>query len=494
MTHEPKPQSGHGRRGTKAFLMASGVAQLCALARYTVLARILGPEQLGLAAILILTAQFFESVTDSGSDRFLVQDRGGDDPALMNLVHLISFGRGLLIAVGLILLAGPISRLSGAPQLAPEMAILAISSLIMGFVHWDFRRQQRSSDFRGEGNIIMYAEIGSLIATTVAVLIVRDFTAILYGLIARSLVTVVVSHIIAQRRYAMGYARPYAPRLARFAWPLIINGLLIFIGGQGDRIFISNQLGVAELGHYSAVALLIFYPSGMLARFMATAYLPRISARHSDPAAWDRASRAFASQTVLIGIAMQFGFVLVAPFAVPILYGTRFEIGLLPIALIAILQTIRFIRTWPGTAAIGAGLSHIVMINNIVRMIAFPAAIAGLALLGGMEGIISGFIFAECLAFMVGLVMVNRALGRPLMHGGSRFLYFASGAMLLLLTIQFFGQNWWNATGLTAAALVIWAVLLVRSEWEALMKALALLDGATGHRIVPSWILRNTGE
>ena len=86
-------EPGPPRRGTKAFLAASGVAQLCALARYTVLARLLGPEQLGLAAILILTAQFFESVTDSGSDRFLVQDRGGNDPALLRLTHPVSLAR-----------------------------------------------------------------------------------------------------------------------------------------------------------------------------------------------------------------------------------------------------------------------------------------------------------------------------------------------------------------------------------------------------------------
>ena len=108
-------EPGPPRRGTKAFLAASGVAQICALARYTVLARLLGPEQLGLAAILILTAQFFESVTDSGSDRFLVQDRGGDDPALLRLTHLVSLGRGLVIAGPLILLAGPLASLSGAP-------------------------------------------------------------------------------------------------------------------------------------------------------------------------------------------------------------------------------------------------------------------------------------------------------------------------------------------------------------------------------------------
>src|SRR3546814_5314013 len=90
---------------------------------------------------------------------------------------------------------------------------------------------------------ILVAEVVSLIATATAAILLRDFTAILYGLIGRAAMTVIMSHAVARQRYAAGYAREYAPRLARFAWPLIINGLLIFIGGQGDRIFISNKLG-----------------------------------------------------------------------------------------------------------------------------------------------------------------------------------------------------------------------------------------------------------
>src|SRR3546814_2123976 len=84
----------------------------------------------------------------------------------------------------------------------------------------------------------------------------------------------------------------------------------------------------------------------MLMRFMTTMYLPRISARQANPPAWERADRALASQTILLAIAMQFGFVLIAPFAVPILYGPQFGIGLLAVCLVALLQTARFIRLW----------------------------------------------------------------------------------------------------------------------------------------------------
>jgi O-antigen/teichoic acid export membrane protein len=96
------------RRGGKQYLGASMAAQFCALARYTLLARLLGPEQLGIAVALILTAQFFESVTDSGSDRFLVQDRHGDEAEVQRLAHLVWLGRGILIASALVVLAASI--------------------------------------------------------------------------------------------------------------------------------------------------------------------------------------------------------------------------------------------------------------------------------------------------------------------------------------------------------------------------------------------------
>src|SRR5690242_2104402 len=69
------------RRGANVYLAGAVIGQACALLRYTLLARLLGPRQLGLVATLILVSNFFELVSDTGSDRFLVQDPDGDEPA-----------------------------------------------------------------------------------------------------------------------------------------------------------------------------------------------------------------------------------------------------------------------------------------------------------------------------------------------------------------------------------------------------------------------------
>src|SRR3546814_12434556 len=109
----------------------------------------------------------------------------------------------------------------------------------------------------------------------------------------------------------------------------------------------------------------------------------------------------------------------------------------------------------------GAGMSHIVMVNNAVRMLAFPAAIAGLILIGGIEGIVSGFLLAEWLAFLTGLTMTNRAPSRPLWHGDGSFLFFLTGSALRLIMVLFFGQSWWGALALTSPVIFVWVIVLI---------------------------------
>jgi O-antigen/teichoic acid export membrane protein len=141
------------RRGGRSYLAASFIAQACALTRYILLARLLGPEQLGMAVALMLTAQFFEAMTDSGSDRFLVQDRDGDQPHVQSMAHLVWLGRGILIAAALVTLAGPIAAFFEVPALRGSLIVLALVPLIAGISHLDYRRLQRSSDFRAEARV-----------------------------------------------------------------------------------------------------------------------------------------------------------------------------------------------------------------------------------------------------------------------------------------------------------------------------------------------------
>lgn len=388
--------------------------QVLALARYTLLARLIGPEQLGLAALLILTSQFLESVSDTGSDRFLVQDRDGDAPQMLNLVHLAMGLRGITIAALLVLLAGPLAGLFQAPSLQDSLVWLAITPLLAGLLHYDIRRVQRAGDFRPEGVTIIAGETAALIGTGVAAWILRDHTAVIYGLALRAMAMVIASHIMAHRPYRWGFSRPEAGRFGAFAAPLFLNGLLLFMGSQGDRLLIGSTVGPTALGYYSAILLLIMSPLAAMSRFLMTVHLPSLSAQRDEPAQFDAATGRLAGRATLAALAAGLGFTLLGPVATYLLYGREFVQPLLIFALLGVLQSLRFVRFWPNTVAVSIGRSSVVTVNNIARLAGLFVALAAVVLGWGLEGIVAGFILGEVAALLAALVQLNQIKAIPL--------------------------------------------------------------------------------
>jgi len=407
------------RSGMATFSAANAVAQAAALLRYMLLARLLGPEQLGLAAILILTSQFFEAVTDGGLDRFLIQSAAGNRGSANRAVHLVLIGRGLAIGAAILLSAGLVARLYHDPALRTGLMLLAVAPVIGGLAHLDYRRVQRHHRFGPEGRVILASELAGLAATVACAVATRSFVAVAAGMIARATVIVLVSHMVARRPYRIGFSRLHLPAMAAFGMPLMLNGVLLFVAGQGDRLFIGTRLGATELGHYSAIILLIFYPATMLSRLIQSVSLPVIAAARDQPAVRARAIERLTGQAVLMAAAMALAFAIVAPVAVPLIYGAGFRQPALLIALVGILQATRFVRLAPVTTALATGHSRIVMWNGIVRLVAFPLAFALQGPLGGLAGVVVAFTLGEFVAFGSAFTLLARSgLGAPTREAG----------------------------------------------------------------------------
>lgn len=424
------------RKGSTAYLVASVTSQAAALLRYVVLARILGPEELGFAAMLILTSQFFESVSDTGSDRFLIQDVDGDKPVMQGFVQMVMGLRGALIALALVVTAYPLATLYKAPNLAHALMALGIASLVVSFVHLDIRRLQRHADFRPESITTIVGEMVGLVATVWAAWVVRDHTAVIYGLIARSTAMVIVSHIMAQRPYRWGYSRADAVRFSRFAAPLFLNGLLLFAGSQGDRLIVGSQVGAAALGHYSAIMLLIYYPTSALAKFIAGMHLPQVAGAKQDPVALDIQAQRLAGRSLLVAVLAAAGFTLVGPLVTPLLYGHAFAQAIPIFAYLGGLQSARLLRVWPTTLAVAIGRSSIVLLNNIARMIAVPVAIGATLIFHSLEAVIFGFFVGEVVALVIALVLLSRASAVTLGPELQRVAAFLVISVLLVIAAE----------------------------------------------------------
>jgi O-antigen/teichoic acid export membrane protein len=221
-------------------------------------------------------------------------------------------------------------------------------------------------------------------------------------------------------------------RLTRFAAPLIFNGLLLFIGSQTDRVLVARHLGLTELGHYSAVLLLIYYPTGSITHFLAAVHLPRVAASRDHPLALEHEADALGGRTLLLALSMMVGFAIVAPPMVTILYGGKFTQPALIVALVGILQTARFLRPWPTTVAMALGRTDIVLADNVARLVSLPAAVVGILWIGGLAGVALGFTFGELVALSTAMLLVNRATGARLLHGFERVATFVLASAVVV--------------------------------------------------------------
>jgi O-antigen/teichoic acid export membrane protein len=419
--------------GRKAYLVALATAQAAAFVRSVVLARLLGPEQMGLAAIIIVTASFFDAITDTGADDFLVQDRFGGTADALQLIHLVAVMKGALVALLLILFAAPIATLTNAPQAAHALAALAIVPFLNGFTNYDFRISQRHHQFGPEAKMMLVSEATGVVATVVAAVVVQNFTAVLYGLAVRAVASVAVSHAVARQGYRLRFCKELAERFWTFSVPLMANGLLIFIATQSDRVIISRHLGLAELGRYTIVLLIGLYPGLTIMRFVGAIYLPMIAGARDEPARMRRVSDELESGAVILGAAVAIGFSFVVPAVLPILFGSKFATSSTVLALLGLLTCWRMMKTAPTTVAMAIGRTNVMLINNLLRLSGICAAIAGVYLIGGIAGVAAGLIAGEVVANVAASVLLTRATGWSMRAPALRYVFVVTLGLTLIL-------------------------------------------------------------
>src|SRR5438445_272180 len=63
----------------------------------------------------------------------------------------------------------------------------------------------------------------------------RNYSVMLWLLLLQGVSSMVGSHLLAERPYRWAWDRNYLKRVFAFGWPLLVNGLLMFLIFQGDR-------------------------------------------------------------------------------------------------------------------------------------------------------------------------------------------------------------------------------------------------------------------
>jgi O-antigen/teichoic acid export membrane protein len=412
-------------------------SQSCAFLRNIIVARIISPADFGIAAIFSMTFLLLEMISNLAADTLLVQAPDGNELEFQKTAQALHAFRGIINAGILFVLANPISRLFGVPQARWAFHCLALLPLLKAFNHLDLNRLQRDLKF---GPQIM-ADSGSSLLVTIAVLPfglwLHDYSLMLCLLLLQVTSFLVLSHLSAERTYRWGWDRRYAKRILAFGWPLLINGLLMYVIFQGDRfvigtskrLFSHGNYTLGDLGVYSVAFALTMAPAMLVSNVGASLILPLLSRAQGATDQFLRRYVASAEAISVTATMVSIPFIVTGGRIVTLVYGTKYAAAASFIGWLGAMWALRTLRTIPTMGAMALGDTRNSMISNVARTVALPAVLFVAASGASLTWVsICGFL-GELLALMI---CVGRLDREHAVHAKTVFKPFAIAALGML--------------------------------------------------------------
>lgn len=432
--------------------------------RNVAIARLLGADQFGIAATLLLLILIADMISETGADRFLVQSADGDRPEVQRTVQSVVVLRGLVQGLAMILLAWPLSWLFNTPGAATGYMALAAYPVLNGLMHLDTKRLQREGRYGPEVFSTLCGDAVSLVVGVGFAVLLRDFHAVLIGLVARAGVMTLVSHLLAERRYGLGWDRAVLGKMTRFGWPLFFTAVANFLGLQGDRGLIATVLGPRMLGVYSAAAMLLTAPVSVLSSSFTRIGLSRLSRLQGDLEAFDREYVHFTAVVfgcASIGVA---GFAAFGHLLGSVLFGPAFDSPPLLYAMLGGVQALRLLRVWPTCGSFALGRTHDLMIASLVRLLSLPLALAFYFVDRTLTAVVAGLLVGETISVASALIRYNRLRGHARYHDLRLLLAFVLGVAIAC------GAVLYSDDSLSQALLIFAGVLLLMLAVLAVIK------------------------
>lgn len=260
-------------RGIPWTLLSYAGNKALTVATTIVLARLLVPEDFGLAALAWMAMVLFTLFRDLGVGGVLIMDQELDDRAKGTIFSLVLASGALATTVAIA--ASPLAAdIFDEPRLTAVLVALSCT-MFLSSPGWFYEAlMQRELEFRKRFWALTLQSLVYLpVAVTLAALGAGVWS-LIAGQIAGTIASTVAFVVMAPYRVPLALDTTSARRTLRLGRGFIFQGGLDFLRGNADTIAISRVLGTAPLGLYSMAYNLSNVPSRGIAEPLARVTFP----------------------------------------------------------------------------------------------------------------------------------------------------------------------------------------------------------------------------
>jgi O-antigen/teichoic acid export membrane protein len=429
-------------------------------ARNVILARLLTKADFGLAALFGMTLLMLEVAGRMSFGQQIIQSKNGDCESFQATSQTFQFMLSAAGAFLILLLSHPLAHAFKVPGQAWMFASLAIVPLARGFEHLDYFRQQRELNYLPA---VLCELVPQAIITLAAWPLARwlgDFRVIVWLMIGKAVLGVLMTHMLAKQPYGWAWRRDYLKGMWVFGWPLLLNGLLMFISQQADQVLVGAFLPLSDLAAYALALSLVSIPWMVFGQVGASIMLPILSRAQDDTERFRQQYRVCVEYAAVGAVLLTLPLIVAGEQSVTLLYGSKYAGTGVLMAILGATSAIRFLRFVPAVAAMARADTQNQLYSNLWRGLSLPLATAVALSGGGMALIAICALAAELAAATVSVMRLRQRQGVPLRDTTSAAVY-VIGLVLTELVLIYAGAPHWGYLPTAAAVLAMFALAIL---------------------------------
>ena len=430
------------------------------------LARLLAPRDYGLFAIGLVVVGIGEVVRDLGLSTAAIRS-----PTLTRHqrdgLFWLNTAAGAGLALLALLVAEPVARAFGEPELVPVIRTLAATFLLNGVVAQYRAGLARELRFGALAATDLLAQVAALSAAVTAAVLGAGYWALVVQQLTQGVVVLVgavtAAHWLPGRPRRGAGLRPFL----RFGSGVTGTQLVYYLGNNFDNIALGLWAGPAALGVYNRGYQLLMNPLNQVRAPASTVAIPVLARLQDD---LERSGEYLRRAQLALGYTLVAAMALGAGAAVPVvdlLLGDRWhQVGpvLALLAVAGCAQTLAYVGSW---VYLSRGLSAALLRYTLVTL-ALSAACIGLGSQWGVVGVAAGYAAAALLEWPLSLWWLSRVTALPvraLLLGALRVTACATAAGSLCFLATLLTAAWPSpvriAAGVTAGLAVYAAAALL---------------------------------
>lgn len=351
MTPRPKTLGKLARNSALLLTCGRMVTRVLAVIQLVIFYQIQGRADTGVIGIGLAALATVDVFSQFGVRKALVQ-RPGDIDAFLPMGYTAEIIRGLLVGAVLFTLAPAIADWFNSEEAENVLKAFAIIPAVRGVTSISLVKLERALDFRRLVFLDLAGPIVDFIVTIVCLVTYPSVYALVWGKIAGSACSSIVSHLIVIDRIRPGWNLSFFWELNRFGRWVLLTGIIGLLLTRGSDFIAGRFVSTAEFGDLTLATFLAIMPMMEVNNILNRVALPAYAQVQNDITRLRRVFTATFLTATLAIITLMLGIVFAAPGLVYSLRGRDDK---------EFIWLIQLLAVWGACRALGGATSSVFM-------------------------------------------------------------------------------------------------------------------------------------